>query len=315
MRSTRLRFFMRAGPRRFAALLGAAAVLAGVPPIGAQSPEATYDVKATEAWRAQRERDLRSETGWLTLAGLSFLEPGPNTVGSDPASDIVLPPGTPPRAGILVRDGQNVSFEPDAAAGVLLNGSLIQDPTELKTSDLLKAGRVTFNLLPSGDRIGVRLRDPESELRRRFRGLRWFPVQPAWRIAARFVRYDGPRQVNVANVAGDFETLTIPGEAVFAIAGQEVRLQAAQSGRRLWFIFSDALRGRETYPIRFLYADPPAEDGVVVLDFNRAYNPPCAYNPFTTCPVPPPQNRLKVPIDAGEKSYAGAQGTSTMNWR
>ena len=102
---------------------------------------------------------------------------------------------------------------------------------------------------------------------------------------------------------GDFERLTVPGDVVLRIGGQEVRLQAAASGRRLWFIFSDGLGGRDTYRIRFLYADAPDAEGRVTLDFNRAYNPPCAYNPFTTCPVPPPQNRLKVAVTAGERIY------------
>ena len=257
----------------------------------------------TEAWRAERERDLASETGWLTVAGLVFLHPGVNTVGADPASDVVLPAPAPAHAGRFVRDRETVSFEPAPDTGLLLNGKPLTAPVRLSARDRLSKGGVSFFLHESGERIGIRIRDANSELRKGFKGLRWFPVQDAWRIDARFVPYAAPRELIVANVIGDFERLTVPGEVVFAAAGHEIRLQAASAGHRLWFIFSDAGGGRETYRIRFLYADAPSSDGHVTLDFNRAYNPPCAYNPFTTCPVPPPQNRLTIAIAAGERIY------------
>lgn len=257
----------------------------------------------TESWRAQRERDLRSDTGWLTVAGLAFLKPGPNTVGSDRDSDVVLPPAAPTRAGELTREARNVWFTPAPGSGVLLNGQPVAERVQLQPRDRLASGGVTFHLHESGERVGIRVRDINSPLRRSFTGLRWFPVRDAWTIDARFVPYDAPKVTTVANVLGDFERLTIPGEVVFEVDGQEVRMQAAQSGKRLWLIFSDATAPRETYRIRFLYADAPSSNGRVTLDFNRAYNPPCAYNPFTTCPVPPPQNRLKVAIAAGERKY------------
>ena len=268
-------------------------------------PAATASRSAaeTESWRAQRERDLKSDTGWLTVAGLSFLKPGLNTVGSDRDSDVVLPSPAPARAGELTRENRTVWFAPAPGSGVLLNGAPLDGRVELKPRDRLSSGGVTFHLHESGERVGIRIRDVNSPLRRSFKGLRWFPVREAWTIDARFVPYDQPRVTTVANVLGDFEQLTVPGEVVFTVQGAEVRMQAAQSGRRLWLIFSDATAGRDTYRIRFLYADAPSPDGVVTLDFNRAYNPPCAYNPFTTCPVPPPQNRLKVAIPAGERKY------------
>jgi uncharacterized protein len=257
----------------------------------------------TEAWRAQREQDLKSETGWLTVAGLAFLHPGVNTVGSDRNSDVVLPASAPAHAGRFTREGTNIWFEAEPGSGVQLNGKPVETRIAPKPQDRLTIGAVSFHLHESGERIGVRIRDANSALRRTFRGLRWFPVREAWTIDARFVPYDQPREITVANVLGDYERLTLPGEAVFQVRGQEVRLQAARSGRRLWFIFSDGGAGRDTYRIRFLYADAPSADGKVTLDFNRAYNPPCAYNPYTTCPVPPPQNRLTVAIPAGERIY------------
>ena len=257
----------------------------------------------TEAWRAQREQDLKSETGWLTVAGLAFLRPGVNTVGSDRNSDVVLPPSAPSRAGRFLREGTSVWFEPEPGSGVQLSGKPVDARIALTPQDRLTTGAVSFHLHESGERIGVRIRDVNSDLRRTFRGLRWFPVRESWTIDARFEAYDAPREVTVANVLGDYERLTLPGDVVFKVSGQEIRLQAARAGRRLWFIFSDGGAGRDTYRIRFLYADAPSADGRVRLDFNRAYNPPCAYNPFTTCPVPPPQNRLTVAIPAGERIY------------
>jgi uncharacterized protein (DUF1684 family) len=259
----------------------------------------------TESWRAQRERDLTSDTGWLTVAGLAFLKPGVNSVGSDRASDVVLPSPAPRHAGELTREARTVWFTPAAGSGILLNGTPVDGRIQLKPRDRLASGGVTFHLHESGERVGIRIRDVNSPLRRTFRGLRWFPVRDAWTIDAQFVPYEQPRVTTVANVLGDFEQLTIPGDVVFKVRGQEVRMQAAQSGRRLWLIFSDATAPRETYRIRFLYADAPSPEGRVTLDFNRAYNPPCAYNPYTTCPVPPPQNRLTVAISAGERRYDG----------
>ena len=281
---------------RVATLLVVTAVFGGI-----VSAAPARNAAETEAWRAQREKDLKSETGWLTVAGLVFLKPGANTVGADPDSDVPLPASAPKHAGKLVRDANVVWFEPYPGAGLTLNGTPLDARVQLKSQDRLAAGTVSFHLHESGDRLGVRIRDVNSELRHSFKGLRWFPVRDEWIVEARFVPYDAPKPITVANVLGDFERLTVPGEVVFTVNGAEQRLQAAQAGRRLWFIFSDGRSGRDTYRIRFLYADAPGPDGRVTLDFNRAYNPPCAYNPYTTCPVPPPQNRLRIGIDAGER--------------
>jgi uncharacterized protein len=269
------------------------------------SADDDYDVKATESWRATRAKDLQSPTGWLTVSGLFFLKPGANVVGSDPASDIALPAGgAPARVGILTREPAKVWFEPAPGADVKINNALVPGKIELARANRLTAGRVTFFLHESGDRLAVRVRDPESPLLKTFSGLNWFPVRASWRIAGKFVPYDAPKPVIVQNVLGDLERFVSPGEVTFNVNGTPVKLQPVRSGQRLWFIFADATAGRETYRIRFLYADAPAADGTVVLDFNRAYNPPCAYNPYTTCPRPPAENFLKVRIEAGEKLYA-----------
>jgi uncharacterized protein (DUF1684 family) len=262
-----------------------------------------YDAEATATWRAEREKNLRSDGGWLSVAGLTFLEAGPNSIGSDPANDIVLPPPAPPLVGAIVRTHTGVWFDPAPGVELSREGAPIRERTMLTLRDRLALGTLTLQLHPSGDRLGIRVRDANSRLRETFGGLKWYPVGTEWNIAARFEPYAAPRTITVPNVSGDFEKLTVPGEVVFVHGGDEVRLQAAQSGRHLWIIFSDALGGSETYRIRFLYTDPPDARGRVMLDFNRAYNPPCAYNPYTTCPLPPPQNRLTIAIPAGERIY------------
>ena len=270
----------------------------------------TYDAANTENWRARLERELRSETGWLTLAGLTFLEVGRNTIGSDPSSDVVLPAGSPKVVGVLVREETAVWFEPADGTELTLNGSPLTSRVPLTAQDRVTAGAVSFHPHKSGDRLAVRIRDANSERRRTFAGLRWFPIRDPWRIRGRFVAYPSSRTIKVPNVVGDYEELSIPGEVVFNVRDKEVRLQAAQSGRRLWFIFSDGLSGRETYRIRFLYAEAPDAEGRVTLDFNRAHNPPCAYNPYTTCPLPPAQNRLRIVVDAGERVYSARSASA-----
>lgn len=285
----------------------AAVVTLNVSFIAPPEPQPPYDAADTAAWREKREQDLRSATGWLAVAGLFFLKPGANTIGSDPSADIALPPGAaPPVVGSIVNAPDGVWLEPAANAAVAVNDRPAAARVKLEQSDRVSAGRVIFHLHHSGDRLAIRVRDPESALRREFRGLRWYPIDPSWRIVGRFVPYPAPRPVIVPNVLGDEERYTSPGEVELAVNGKTIRMQPVTSGERLWFIFTDTTADRETYRIRFLYAAAPSASGAVVLDFNRAYNPPCAYNPYTTCPLPPPQNRLTVAIAAGEKSYRGA---------
>jgi uncharacterized protein (DUF1684 family) len=284
---------------------------AGRPGPGASEPRPGGDpAAATAAWREQREQELRGPDGWLAVAGLFMLEPGANTAGSDPANRIVLPAGAaPPRAATFIYENGTVAVEAHAA-GVTLNGAPLSGRQPLREAsrspqrpaDRVGIGRLVLHLHRSGDRLALRLRDPESPIRTGFRGLTWFDIDLRWRVTGRFVPYDEPRPVVIQNILGDLEHYTSPGEVEFALDGRTLRLVPLTSGERLWFIFSDATGGTETYPIRFLYADAPL-DGRVVLDFNRAYNPPCAYNPYTTCPLPPPSNRLPVAIPAGERIY------------
>jgi hypothetical protein len=162
---------------------------------------------------------------------------------------------------------------------------------------------LTLFVIERGEKIGLRLRDKRSALRRDFRGCRWYPVKPEYRVQGRFMAYPKTRKLRIPSVAGTSEEEESPGEVEFGWGGRKFRLTPVLDGESLWFIFRDRTSGKTTYGGgRFLYADPP-KDGSVTLDFNRAYNPPCAFNPYTTCPIPPPENRLSFPVEAGEMAY------------
>jgi hypothetical protein len=273
-------------------------------------------VREVETWRAARERRMRSDEGWLTVAGLSWLNEGPSVVGTDPAAAVVLPEGSAPaRAAVLHRRGRDVTVE--IPAGVVatsgVGGPPVTAGTRLRTDmdpggpDVIVLGRIRFFLIARADRIGVRVRDLSRPERARFQGLRWFPIAPAFRVVARFVPHATPVTMRMPNVLGFVEDLPSPGVAELTIGGRTARLHAvleAPGAEQLFFVFKDT--AKDTYPAgRFLYADLP-RDGAVILDFNKAFTPPCAYTPFATCLLPPKENRLPFAIPAGERSPAGA---------
>lgn len=269
-----------------------------------------YDYAAEiEAWRTEREARLKADDGWLTLAGLFFLNEGDNSFGSSPQNDIVLRTG-PEHAGIItLRDGR-VGVRAVEGQRLLVDGRWV-DAAQLWPCE--GPNRPTITLSPlslfchaSGDRLAMRLRDSESEIRREFTKLRWYPVDESLRIRGRYVPHDKPRTMELANTLGDILTLRTSGSVALTVKGEALRLTAIDYDGRLWFVFSDLTSGNETYPAaRFLYADMPDLDGRTTVDFNQAYNPPCAFNPYTTCPLPPPENQLQVRIEAGELDYLG----------
>ena len=271
------------------------------------SDEVDYRAEIEE-WRVQREVRLKTDDGWLTVAGLFFLKQGENSVGADPLNDIVLPAATPAQLGVFEFDGATVTVRAVPGRSVTVNGQAVQATTLRPVrpegpADRLTVGALTMFVHRSGARYAIRLRDQDSRIRTEFTGLRWFPINERYRITSRFLPYDEPKQVQVANILGDTENYTSPGSVVFTIDGQQFRMVPVWDGSEFFVIFRDLTSGKETYPAaRFLYADAP-EDGTVILDFNKAYNPPCAFNPYTTCPLPPPDNRLRVRIEAGELNY------------
>ena len=264
-----------------------------------------------EKFRQQREAKLTSDTGWLTIAGLYFLTKPATTVGASAENDVVLPAGTPPRVGTfaLAKDGKvSVTLDPGVNVKLLdgkpFTGGPIKSDGE-GSPDRLVLGDVQVWVHQSGDRPAIRVRDKNNHLRKEFTGMKWYPVNDAYRVEATFEPLDKPEVLQIPNMLGDIDNMTVPGHVRFMLNGKEHRMVAVtENDTEFWFIFRDLTSGEETYPAaRFLYTARPDANGKVTLDFNRAENPPCAFNSYATCPLPPPENRMQVRVEAGEKIY------------
>lgn len=264
------------------------------------------------AWRSKRLARLTRPDGWLALVGLYWLKPGDNPFGSDPANPVVLPaaPGVPRRAGVFVLGNDGVvSVRCAAGAGVTLNDqpvtrTILRTDADQNGPDILHAGRIMLYVIRRADRTGIRVKDPESPTRTGFKGLNWYPPDPKWVVTGHLERLAEPRNVEISTVIGTTEEMLAPGIIRFTVEGADLSLTPLVSSpddTALFIIFADATSGPETYGAgRFLNARV-SRDGTVVLDFNRAYNPPCAFTPHATCPLPPPENVLPIAIRAGEK--------------
>jgi uncharacterized protein (DUF1684 family) len=269
--------------RRWAIMLLAGVALAAV---------SAYQSEIAE-WRRAREAALKADGGWLTVAGLFWLHEGANRTGKDASNDIVLPDG-PPHAGAFELHGGKVTATMDGSTREIAHDS----------GDVVKVGRLSLLAIQRGEKFGIRLKDPDSRYRREFHGIEYFPANEQYRVSARFV--SGHKTIPILNILGQTEPSECPGYAVFRLGGRELRLYPIleePGARQVFYIFRDQTTGKETYPAgRFLYSDLP-KDGQVTLDFNKAYNPPCAFTPYATCPLPPKENHLAVRIEAGEKTY------------
>jgi uncharacterized protein len=303
-------------PRGCLLLLAVAALALPVPgPTAAlQAADSQAEQATVLAWRAQRLASLTSDTGWLTLAGLYWLKPGDNSFGRAPGNALTLDnPALAPSAGSFVLTGRQVRFVARPGSGVTHAGSpvgtleLVSDAQGKPT--VLASGALRFFIIERVGHIGVRVRDLDNPHRRNFRGLEYFPVSADWAVQARFERYAPARRIRILNILGMEDEVSSPGAVVFSKDGREWRLDTvleAPGDQQLFIMFADATSGHETYGAgRFLYIPLP-QGATALVDFNKAYNPPCALNDFATCPLPPYQNRLTLRIDAGEKSYAGA---------
>jgi uncharacterized protein (DUF1684 family) len=269
-------------------------------------------VREVEAWRQKRLERLQADDGWLTVVGLHWLKAGPTSFGAAAGNDLILPgAGTPARAGVLTLDAATGRVTVEAAAGATLGlrgkpvtRAVLTTDAGGRAPDILTLGAVTLQIIDRGGRLGVRVKDAHSEARRSFRGLKWYPIKPELRVRARLIRHTKPTTLSVPSIIGVTEAMPSPGVVELQLDGKPQRLTPVlePGEHRLFFIFRDATSGRTTYGAgRFLYADPPArDDGEMVLDFNEAYSPPCAFTAYATCPMPPPENRLSVPVEAGE---------------
>jgi hypothetical protein len=271
--------------RIFLALLAAAAVFAA----------STYPAEIAR-WHTEREAALKADDGWLSLAGLFWLHEGANPFGADPTGEIVLPDG-PAHAGVFHLLQGKVTVTADGSTREL-------HPDSSSPADIFNLGRLRMLAIKRSGKYGIRLKDPESPARREFKGIQSFPANESYRVTAQWVPQ--PHKIPILNVLGQTDDSDCPGYAVFRLHSREFKLYPIieePGATELFYIFRDQTSAQETYGAgRFFYSSMP-KDGHVVLDFNKAYNPPCAFTPFATCPLPPPENRLPIRIEAGEKRY------------
>jgi len=261
-----------------------------------------------EQWHAKRVGNLKKENSWLNLVGLFWLKPGENKFGSANDNDIVFPDKAPKYIGTLVLSDSIVTVK--IIKGIKVLSDSVEVTEMILQNDLsgkpttLSLGSFKWFIIKRGERYGVRLRDLEAPLVKEFKGIERFPVNKAWRIEAAMVPYIPPKKIMVPNIIGDSEEEVVSGKLVFKREDKEFSLDPIDSGDRLFIIFADETNGKSTYGAgRFLYTDKADSTGKVIVDFNKAYNPPCAFTKYATCPLPPDQNRLEIKITVGEKSF------------
>ncbi|MEQ1945625.1 MAG: DUF1684 domain-containing protein [Bryobacteraceae bacterium] len=254
-------------------------------------------------WRAEREARLKADNGWLTVAGLHWLKEGDNAVGSGADVRIALPTAAPKLVGVITLQNGKTRFTPKG--NVVYKGAPLTSPIDLRPDtepnyDVLTVGRINFYVIKRDYKIGVRVKDNDNPPRKQFAGLQWYPVDPTWKVRAKFAPWDKPRKLYFDTEVGVKEEDESAGVVTFTRNGKEYKMEAVKDGDGLWFVMRDATSGKSTYAAsRFLYTDAP-KNGYVDIDFNRAENPPCAFTPYATCPLPPPQNRLTLAVTAGE---------------
>ncbi len=281
---------------------------------GCQAPPLEWNdavIADIETWRAEHEDSYTRN--WATIEGLHFLKAGAQTAGSAPDNDVVLTESLPARLGTFTVASDEVTFESAPGAPITINGSSSTAAMVLRDDgadepDVIEANGASVVVHRSGTRPSLRVRDPNGERARTFQGFDWFPISRDYRVLGRFIKDAAPRTLPVVNTFGDLDEYETEGVVEFTLNGESVSLRPFTSEPgRFFFVFNDASSGNETYEAaRFLYSDL-SEDGTTILDFNEAYNPPCAFNPFTTCPIPLPENRLAIEVLAGEKKYRGAE--------
>jgi uncharacterized protein (DUF1684 family) len=261
-----------------------------------------------EQWHQKRVERLKNENSWLTVVGLHWLKEGDNIFGSDKNNDIVFPQNAPQNIGIIILKDSVITLNVNEEINVLSEGNRIK---ELKLEHdltgnptILDLGSLRWYIIKRGDRYGIRLRDINVPLRNKFDGIERFPVNEDWKITAAFEAYEPPKVISLPTQMGTVVEEPSPGSVVFEKDEQTYRIDAVDTGKRLWLIFADETSGKETYGAgRYLYIDKPDSTGKTVVDFNLVYNPPCVFTKYATCSFPPKQNFLKLRITAGEKMW------------
>ena len=277
-------------------------------PVTATADDYTQQILA---WREKRLANLKKPDGWLTLAGLFWLESGPNRFGSALDNNLRFPQG-PEHLGRLDWDPQNRHLHLLSEAGVLVAGQrqheLEINPDEPEATTVMSWDSLSWYVIRRDDRLGVRLKDSQSPILRSFQGLDYFPIDPQWRVEGRFEAYSSPKELREASIVpGLAEVSHSPGELVFNLGERSYRLVAQADGadEPFFVVFGDRSNGHGSYGGgRFLVVERPDSQGRIWLDFNRAYNPPCIFTPYATCPLPSRRNRLDFEVTAGEK-FAG----------
>jgi uncharacterized protein (DUF1684 family) len=273
-----------------------------------------------EQWRADRVARLTAPDGWLSLIGLDWLHEGANRIGCAADNDIVLKAGPAHLGTVTLAADGSLSIVLEAAAGATVDGSSVTEAALVDDMHaggngptLVRFGSASFHVIDRDGRKALRVKDPEAATRKDFAGIDYFPIDPSWRIDADWVPFVPAHKLEIGSVIGTIDAVDVPGKAVFQRDGHTFELLPYQEepGGELFFVIADRTSGKETYgAARFFYAALPkgglAQPGKVELDFNKAYNPPCAFTPFATCPLAPPENRLDVAVTAGEKKYRGA---------
>lgn len=277
--------------------------------LAAKAKAAAEFAASEQAWRDQRRAELTRPDGWTSLVGLHWLDPGTHRVGSAADNGIRLLLG-PAHLGVFsVRDGK-ARFVADAA--VTVDGAPSKGGTLRSDADAGGPSVIAFDdgkglamVIARGGRLALRVKHADADSRTHFGGLEYWPGGPQWRVQARFLPHPPGKTLPITNIIGTTDEIPNPGVVEFSRNGTPYRLEALDEGEgTLFLVFADRTSGHGSYGAgRFLDAPMPDAQGRLVLDFNRAYNPPCAFTPFATCPLPPPENRLDLRVEAGEKAY------------
>lgn len=289
----------------FTALFASSVLLPGY--LGASNDTPAYE-EGIQQWREARNDRLADPNGWMTLVGLEWLEEGENSVGSAESNDAQIP-GGPDFWGTIHLAGDSIRFEVATGSGTSVDGKTVEEAVLVADNQgqptLVQNGDLSFYVI-NRESYALRVKDRKAPVLLAFDHAPVYDIQADWRIEGRFVRAVEGTTIEIANVLGQSSDSPVFGYFEFERDGESFSLIAlgSEQSQSLWFLFADKTSGRETYGAgRFLYSDGMPEDGKLVVDFNKAYNPPCAFNDYSTCPLPPQQNRMKIAVRAGEKKY------------